>query len=175
MLPRPIQQRVQFDGRLGGTERRPREQRQGQIDGGGVQGVGRIRQIHGKGFVDIHSAGDADQALREVGVNPPVARGIGVGQGVARDLAANPHVIQPLALRAQTRLDVAQAFPKSQLRKRHAQKLIHAGESLDPAVPAVTGHAALEHHRRQMTHHLRKYQLARMHRRSPGNLVQGTT
>src|ERR1017187_5158773 len=40
-----IQQRVQFDGCLGGAERRPRKYRQAQIDGRGVERVDSFLQI----------------------------------------------------------------------------------------------------------------------------------
>ena len=131
-----IEQRVHLHRRLGGSKRCPRKQRERQIDRGRVQGVGRVGQIDTKGFVDIQLAGDTDQALREVGIDPPVARGVRVGQSIARDLAANPHVVELLGLRAQTRFDVPQALAKRQLRKRHAQILVHAREALDLVVAA---------------------------------------
>src|SRR5438445_13856246 len=40
-----VQQRVQLDGRLGGSKRRPVEQGQAQIDGAGVQRVDRVVQL----------------------------------------------------------------------------------------------------------------------------------
>ena len=69
------------------------------------------------------------RALREVGVDAPVAHRVGIGQGVARDAAANAHVIELARLRSQTRFDVAQALAIGQLRERHAQELIEAGEA----------------------------------------------
>src|ERR1019366_1454650 len=41
-----IEQRVQLDGRLGGAKRRPREHRQAQIDGGGIEGIHGIGQFY---------------------------------------------------------------------------------------------------------------------------------
>jgi hypothetical protein len=41
-------------------------------------------------------------------------------------LAANACVVKLLFKRSQTALDITQAFPESQLRKGHAQKLIVA-------------------------------------------------
>src|ERR1019366_543178 len=79
------------------------------------------------------------------------------------------------SLRAQTRFDVPQALAKRQLRKRHAQKLILAGEALDLAVAAVPSNAALEYHRRQMPHKLREDQFSRMHRSSPRAVIPGPT
>ena len=40
-----IQQRVQLDGRLGGTKRRPIEQAQAQVDGARIQGIDIARDI----------------------------------------------------------------------------------------------------------------------------------
>ena len=45
--------------------------------------------------------------------------------------AADTQVIELARLRTQTRFDVAQALAIGQLRKRQAQILIEAGESLD--------------------------------------------
>ena len=97
-------------------------------------------------------------------MHAPVARRVRIGERIARHLAANPHVVELLGLRAQAGLDVPQTFAKRQLGERHAQALIHAGKALDLAVPAVPSHAALEYHRRQMPHELREDQLSRMQR-----------
>jgi len=113
--------------------------------------------------VDIQLAGDAEQTLREVGVDPPVPRRVRIGQGVARDLAANPHVVELLALRAQTRFDVPQALAKRQLRNRHAQKLILTGEALDLMVAPIPRHASLQGLLGKVFHEPRKYQFPRMH------------
>jgi hypothetical protein len=86
------------------------------------------------------------------------------------DWAPNPHVVELLVLRTQTGLDVPQTFAKRELGERHAQVLVHAGESLDLAIPAVPSHAALEYHRRQMPHELREDQFSRMHRPSSRRL-----
>src|SRR5450631_2143787 len=116
-----------------------------------------------KGFVDIQLASDADQALREVGVDAPVARGVRIGQRIARDLTADTHVVELLGLRAQTRFDVPQALAKRQLRKRHAQKLILTGEALDLVVAPIARYASRQGLLRKVFHELRKYQFPRMH------------
>ena len=78
-----IEQRVQLDRCLGRTKRRPRKHRQAQVDGGGIQGIDRLVQIDAERFVDIQRPRDTDQTLGEVGVNTPVANGIGIGQSIA--------------------------------------------------------------------------------------------
>ena len=85
-----IEQRVQFDRRLGAAKWRPRKHREAQIDSGRIQGVDRFLQIDTKGFVDIQPSRDPDQALGEVGIHAPVANGIGVGECVARYHRTNP-------------------------------------------------------------------------------------
>lgn len=56
---------------------------------------------------------------------------MGVGQRVARDHRPQAEVIELGPLGAETRFEIAQAFPKGELRERHAQKLIQARERFD--------------------------------------------
>jgi len=166
-----IEQRVQFDRRLGRAEWRPRKHRQAQIDGGRVQCVDRFLQVDTKGLVHIQWPSDADQALREVGIDAPVAYGVRVGQSIARDRRANSEVIQLGPLSAQTRFDVAQTFSIGQLRKRHTQELIQAGERLDLAFALIPGHTTAKRGQRKMLHQLREHPLALVHRSSPRSCV----
>ena len=64
------QQRMHLHRRLGRAEGCPWEQRQRQIDRRGIERIGGIGQVHAEGPADIQSAGDADQALRKIGINP---------------------------------------------------------------------------------------------------------
>jgi hypothetical protein len=48
-----IEQRVQLHGRLGGAKRRPREHRQTQIDGRGIEGTYGIGQFYAEVLVDV--------------------------------------------------------------------------------------------------------------------------
>ena len=89
-----IEQRVQLDRRLGRAEWRPGKDRQTQVDGGRIERVDGILQVDAERFVGIEPPRDADQALREVAVDAPVARRIGVGQRVARNVAAKAQVIE---------------------------------------------------------------------------------
>ena len=132
-----VEQRVQLDRRLGRAKRRPRKQRQAQIDGGGVQRIDGLGQIHLQRFVGIEPAGDADQRLRELVVDVPVARFVGVGQCAAADVAPHAQVVELGGLRAQARLDVAQALPVGQLREGHAQELVQAAEAAHIEVAAI--------------------------------------
>jgi len=158
-----IEQCVHLHRGLRGSKRRPRKQRERQVDRRRVQGVRRVGQVDPKGFVDIPLAGDGDQALREVGINPPIARSVRIGQRIARDLTTDAHVVELLGLRAQTRFDVPQALAKRQLRKGHAPKLILAREALDHVIATMARHASRQGLLRKMLHQLREYQFPRMH------------
>ena len=162
-----IEQRVQPYRCLALLKRRPWEHGQGQIDRRGVERIDGVLQVDPEGFVDIQWPSDADQALGEVGVDAPIAHGVGIGQRVARHRRAHAEVVELGLLRAQARLDVAQALAKGQLRERHAQELIQAGERLDLAVALVTPDAPAKGRQWQMLHHLCEHQLPLIHRLPP--------
>jgi hypothetical protein len=58
-----------------------------------------------------------------------VPRFVGLGERRPRDTSANAHVIELGLHRAETRLDIAQAFTIGELREGHAQDLVSAGEA----------------------------------------------
>ncbi len=162
-----IHQRVQFDGRLGRPERRPREDRQTQVDGRGIERVYRLGQVHTEGFFGVQAACEADQPLGEARVDAPIAGRIGIGQGVAGYVAANPQMIELRRLRSKARLDISQTVSVGQLREGHAQVLIETREALDLVLPRITREATAERRLRKMAHQLRKPELALMHRVTP--------
>ena len=108
-----------------------------------------------------------DQPLREIRIDPPVARLVGVGQRRAADRLAKAHVVELAGLRRQTDLDVAQALPVRQLGERHRPELILAAEALDPAITPEARDRQPEGVHRQMIHQLREHQLAFVHAPSP--------
>jgi hypothetical protein len=55
-----IQQRMHLDGGLALAELGPREQRQAQVDGGGVQGIQALVQIDAHRIVGVQRPGDSD-------------------------------------------------------------------------------------------------------------------
>jgi len=137
-VARQIQQGVHLDGALVLAELGPREQRQAQVDGRGVQRVEAVRQVHADGIARIKWPGDADQDLREVGIDPPVMALIGIGQRGARHPAAKAHVVEFATHRPQASLYVAQALPVSQLREGHLQVLVPAREASPVSITAIT-------------------------------------
>ena len=159
-----VEQGVQFDCGLLLAESRPREQCQAQIDGGGVQRIRRLLQLHPEPVLGIESAGDVDERIREILIDAPVAALVGAGQRAAGDPAANAQVVELARLRAQAGLDVAQAFAVGELREHYAQKLIEVRERERRVCPRVFRHAPSKRVQRQMLHQLREHQLARIHR-----------
>jgi len=88
-----IEQRVQLHGRLGGEKLRPREHRQAQIDGGRVQSIDGGVQVQAQVFADVKLSCLGNEPLRQLGVDPPVARLVGIGQCRAPDRVAKAHVV----------------------------------------------------------------------------------
>jgi hypothetical protein len=126
------------------TERRPRKNREAQIDGGGVESVNGVFQLDSKRFVDVEPSCHSDQTLSEVAVDAPIPSRVGVGQGIARYSRAKTQVVELGRLSAKTSFDIAQALAIRQLRKRHREILIQATETLDLVVSAVAGHTTTE-------------------------------
>ncbi len=159
-----VQQRVQLDSRLGFAKRRPREHRQTQVNGAGVEGIDRGVEFHTKGLLRVQGTSRANQVLREVGIDLPRSRGVRIGQGIARNrLAAKPHVVQPTRLRSQVDLDVAQRLSIRQLGEGHCEELVQAREVLDLVLATVVGHTASKRAQWQIEHELRKNELALVH------------
>ena len=78
-----IEQSVHLDGGLVGSKPGSGEQRQAEVDGGGVQGIDGVVEIETERLAGIQGAGDADQHWSEVGEDAPVVRLVGAGPGGA--------------------------------------------------------------------------------------------
>src|ERR1017187_6563877 len=79
---------MQLDRALAATELRPGEQGQTQIDGGGVEGINGLGQVHGERLVAVEVAGHTDEHLGEVAIDAPVAKFVGIGERGARNAIA---------------------------------------------------------------------------------------
>ena len=158
---------MQLDGCLGGAKRCPRKHRQAQIDGGGVEGIDGLFEIDPKGLFGIQPSGDANQSLRKVCVDAPIAHSIGIGQCVAGHGSANTQMVELGVLCPKTGFDVAQAFAKRQLRKGHAQKLIETGKRFDLVLAPVARDTSPKRREWQMLRQLCENQLAPVHGMSP--------
>ena len=89
-----VEQRVHLHRAFVAAKLRPGKQGQAEIDGGGIQCVHAVVEIHADGIGGVEGPGDADQHLREVGKNAPVTRLVGVAQSGARHLAAYSEMIE---------------------------------------------------------------------------------
>ena len=159
-----IEQRMQFDGRLGGSKRRPGKHRQAQIDGRGIEGIYRRIEIHVKRLAGIQWARDRNQVLRQISVDLPKACSIRVGHRIAGNrLTAKSHVVQPVRLGTQIDFDIAQRFPIGQLRECHVKELIQTREILDLVFATMGSHASSKGGQRQVHHGLRENEFALMH------------
>ena len=163
-----VEQRVQLHGGLGRTER-PREHRQAQIDGRGIECVNGMVEFHAEAVLSIESARPGDQTLGELGVDAPVACFVCIGERGAAHRFAKAHVVELAGLSRETRLDVAQALSVGELRERHHAKLFRAGERAGSMIAAVALHDALEARPRQEIHDLCEQRLAGIHARCSGD------
>ena len=75
-----VEQRVQLDGSFGRTERRPVEQAQTQIDGGGVQGIHVRIEFQHRRLFGVQRSGVGDKPLSQRVVDAPVAQVQRIGQ-----------------------------------------------------------------------------------------------
>ena len=155
-----IEQGVQLDGGFGSTERRSGKNRQTQIDGG-VERVDRLLQIDTEPVLRIERSCHADQTLREVGVDTPVAHAMALAKVLRATVERNSEMVEFGLLCAQTGFDVAQALSIGQLREGHAQELIQTRERLHLKFALIARHTTAKCAQRQMPHQLRKYQVAR--------------
>ncbi len=159
-----VEQGVHLDGGFVLPELRPREQRQTQIDGRGIQRVEAVVEIHTDGIGGIEGPRDADQHVREVGEDAPVMRLVGVGQRRTRHLSTEAQVIQLGTQSTKACLDIAQALAISQLSKSHCQILVPAREAAQAGGAIVTSYATTKFPIRQEADQLREHRATLVHR-----------
>jgi hypothetical protein len=158
---------MQLDSTFATPKLAPGKQRQAPIDGRRVEGLDGLGQVHAESFLAVEFAGTANQFLREVAVDAPVANLVGGGQGVARNLSPETPVIEFGLLGAQTSFDVAQAATISELREQQTKELIPAGEVFDLAVALGAIDTKLKVIGREKVQELRKNTAAKIHLRPP--------
>src|SRR5665213_1114849 len=163
-----IQQRMQLDRRIGPAEARPGKQVQAQVNGDGIQRINRLVEFRSNRVAGVKGAGAADEQLSQIMVDAPVTLAVGVGQDAAGNLAMNAQVIELLVARAQTGFHIAETFPKGELAKSHAKKLVPAGEGFHFVVSAVASHTAVKLLRMNQVGELGENKLSGIH---PGSLA----
>jgi hypothetical protein len=159
-----IEQRVQFQSVLRGTEVGPGKQCHAQVDGSGVEGIDGVGQVEPQVFVAVQPSRFYNQRLREITVDTPVAGLIGIGQRAARNLAADAEMIELALLGAQAGDDVAQTFAVAQLREHHCKKMVPARKTSYPIVAGVVFDTTPKLMSRQVIDQLRKQTLSTVHR-----------
>ena len=155
-VPPQIEQCMRLDRTDVLSEPCPWKERQAETDGGGIEGVDCLCQLHVEAVGAVQIPGLDDQRLGEVRPNPPIAMRVGMGQCAAGNRGAHTHVIELCLMGTKTALDIPQSFPIGELRESHAQVLVHAGEGLDVSLPIVTFDTTGELLVRNELHHLRK-------------------
>ena len=136
-VPAQVQQCMHLHGRLGAPEQRPWIQGKAQVDGGGVECIDGVGQIHSRIIVDVQLASPDDQALGKIGKDSPVSSFVGIGQGGSPDGGTDTHVVQPGRLGEEAGLDIAQAFPVGQLSEREDAEMFGRGKRPDSMVSTI--------------------------------------
>jgi len=86
-----IQEGVQLHRSFALAELCPRENGKTQVDDGGIEGIRGVVEFHTEILVDIQLArDDADEYLRKIGVDAPIAGFVGMSQRISRNSASNP-------------------------------------------------------------------------------------
>ena len=158
-----VEQRVEFHRCFGTAKASPREQRQAQIDGGGIEGIDGSVEVSTDGFASVHRASDGNQHLSQIGPDAPVMSFVGIGQCGTRDAAPKSQMVEAVLDRAQASFDVTKALTTCQLGEGHREKLIHAREATMPLVAAVAAHTALELVSGKVADHLGEHSAAGVH------------
>ena len=148
---------MQFDSGLVTAKLGPREEREAEIYGGGVQCISILFQFDSKGFVGVKSQSLLNQHLSKVGEDAPVAFFVGVGQGAASDRMAQTAVVEFGADSMEASGDVAQTLAIGELGKSHGQKLFVSGERAHATVAAVASDTLVQFVLGQLVHELSKH------------------
>lgn len=138
------EQRVEFEGGLVLANLGPREAREAQVNGGGIQRVGGGLEIGAERVFGVKRGGLGDEDLGEAGKEAPVALLVGIGQGAAGDGLAETGVVKFGAQCGQTGFDVAETFALGELGKSEHEEVFVGGLCADEVVAVVTGDALVE-------------------------------
>ena len=101
--------------------------------------------------------------LSKVGEDAPVVSLVGDRQSRPRDFAAETHVVEFAAHRAETRLNITEAFTVGELGESHCKILIPARETPVIAVAAIAADALLKLAMRKVGNQLREDGAAGVH------------
>src|SRR5258707_13693384 len=156
-----VEQGVHLHGAFSGSKPGPRNQRQAEVDGRGIQCVDGVVEIDSDGVLHIHWPSQMDQHLSEIGEDPPVMSLIGIGKSGAGNLATEAYVIELAAHGTKACFNVAQTLTVSQLGESESKELIPARKSAEFIIAIITSYAFLELIGGKGVHQLRGYRSAR--------------
>ena len=122
----------------------PGKQVQAQVNRRGIQSINRLVQLQSHRLVLVKGASTADEQLRQIEVNAPVAFPVGVGQGAVGNFAANTQMVKVAVTRAQAGFHITETLPVSELAKGRTKKLTPTRESLYFVVAVVTSDTAVK-------------------------------
>ena len=108
-----VEQRMHLDGSFCSAKMCPWKDAQTQVDGRGVECIGRLLQFHRKAVAGVKHSGDLNEAYREILVDVPVALFVGIGQRALGDVASYAQVIELGLMGAQASFDVAKTLAVS--------------------------------------------------------------
>ena len=117
---------MHLDPRFGASEIGPREERQGEINRGGIERVNRVLQVQSKILSGIEETRLAHESFGEIFPEPPVPLLVGICQGGLGNSFSKTKMVESFASGVETSGDVAQSLPPSQLSKGHADELLAA-------------------------------------------------
>ena len=149
-----VQQGVCLDGGFACAETRPGKKGEAKADGGRIEGIRCLNQLHAKTLETIKLLSLSDQDLGEFRPNMKVPFFVGMGQCTSGNACAQTHVPEFGLVSPETTLDISQTLAVCQLGEGHTEVLIHATESLDVSFSVVHFHATSELLVRDKFHHL---------------------
>ena len=142
--PAQIDLSMKLDARLGLTEIGPREKRQRQVDGRGVERVDRVVQIQTKILARIERSGLFYQTLGKILPDSPISCFVGIGESGFCNKFGEPEVIECFGTGVEASSDVAQSISGSHLRENHAGELLSESKMADRDCGLVTLDYAVE-------------------------------
>lgn len=128
---------MDLDSRLGRAEGRPREHRETQINGSGINCVNHLLDVESVRVVTVETLCFSYQNIGYIRIDPPIPVLVGVGQISPCHSSPYSHCVQERVV-TQTRFDVPQAFPEGQLSEDHRKKLVAGAETFTDSGHGIT-------------------------------------
>jgi hypothetical protein len=145
----------------------PREQREAQVDGCAVQGIGGLDKVDANALSRIEILSPLYEDLSIVPEYPPIPILVGIGQRASCYFSTNSGMIQLFFHSVQTGCNVSQAFPEGQLSEDHYDKLSVTTENTNSTVSSISLDTLVEVVSRQKVQQLRETYSSFVHWSTP--------